>query len=152
MINQTIVSLGGAYVERVSNPPDVHNLQTSRSVGGGVSNGCKSNEGNVGRATRSTFGIYKRFGVLFKPYIHSNIFFSPYSSFSKCPLSKRFTLSCCSGRRNKGHLFYRNEHSCFDNDKSILERYNNFFPSRKHHRPNVLLLGNRLNSESGVVA
>lgn len=24
MINQTIVSLGGAYVERVSNPPDVH--------------------------------------------------------------------------------------------------------------------------------
>lgn len=36
MKNQTIVSLGGgAYVERVSNPPDVHNLQTSRSVGGG---------------------------------------------------------------------------------------------------------------------
>lgn len=35
MINQTIVSLGGAYVERVSNPPDVHNLQTSRLVGGG---------------------------------------------------------------------------------------------------------------------
>ena len=34
MINQTIVSLGGAYVERVSNPPDV-SLQTSRSVGGG---------------------------------------------------------------------------------------------------------------------
>lgn len=34
MINQTIVSLEGAYVERVSNPPDVHNLQTSRSVGG----------------------------------------------------------------------------------------------------------------------
>lgn len=33
MINQTIVSLGGAYVERVSNPPDA-NLQTSRSVGG----------------------------------------------------------------------------------------------------------------------
>nr|DAH10758.1 MAG TPA: hypothetical protein [Caudoviricetes sp.] len=25
---------GGAYVERVSNPPDVHNLQTSRSVEG----------------------------------------------------------------------------------------------------------------------
>ena len=49
MINQTIVSLGGAYVERVSNPPDVHNLQTSRSVGGGVSNGCESNERNVGR-------------------------------------------------------------------------------------------------------
>lgn len=34
MISQTIVSLGGAYVERVSNPPDVRNLQTSRSVGG----------------------------------------------------------------------------------------------------------------------
>ena len=148
MINQTIVSLGGgAYVERVSNPPDVHNLQTSRSVGGGV-----SNERNVGRERRSALGVYKRFGVLFKPYIHSNVFFSPYSSFSKCPLSKRFTLSCCSGRRNKRHLFYRNEHSCFDNDKSILERYNNFFPSRQHHRPNVLLLGNRLNSESGVVA
>lgn len=53
MINQTIVSRGGAYVERVSNPPDVHNLQTSRSVGG-VSNGCKSNEGNVGRYSTSS--------------------------------------------------------------------------------------------------
>lgn len=54
MINQTIVSLGGAYVERVSNPPDVHNLQTSRSVGGGVSNECKSNERNVGRYSTSS--------------------------------------------------------------------------------------------------
>ena len=34
MINQTIISLGGVYVERVSNPPAA-NLQTSRSVGGG---------------------------------------------------------------------------------------------------------------------
>ena len=152
MINQTIVSLGGAYVERVSNPPDVHNLQTSRSVGGGVSNGCKSNEGNVGRATRSALGVYKRFGVLFVQNVFSNVFFSPYSSFSKCPLSKRFTSSCCSGRRNKGYLFYRNEHSCFDNDRSILERYNNFFSSSSYCRPNVLLLGNWLNSESGVVA
>lgn len=152
MINQTIVSLGGAYVERVSNPPDVHNLQTSRSVGGGVSNGCKSNERNVGREQRSALGVYKRFGVLRQQNIFSNIFFSPYSSFDKCPLSKRFTSSCCSGRRNKGYLFYRNEHSCFDNDTRILERHNNFFSSRKHHRPNVLLLGNRLNLESGVVA
>ena len=152
MINQTIVSLGGAYVERVSNPPDVHNLQTSRSVGGGVSNGCESNERNVGKHWRTALGVYKRFGVLFKSYIHGNIFFSSYSSFSKCPLSKRFTSSCCSGRRNKGYLFYRNEHSCFDNGKSILERHNNFFSSRKHHKPNVLLLGNRLNLESGVVA
>ena len=152
MINQTIVSLGGAYVERVSNPPDVHNLQTSRSVGGGVSNGCKSNERNVGREQRSALGVYKRFGVLRQQNIFSNIFFSPYSSFSKCPLSKRFTSSCCSGRRNKGCLFYRNEHSYFDNDKSILGRHNNFFPYSKQCRPNVLLLGNRLNSESGVVA
>ena len=56
MINQTIVSLGGAYVERVSNPPDVHNLQTSRSVGGGVSNGCESNEGNGRYGTSSNNG------------------------------------------------------------------------------------------------
>ena len=34
---------GGAYVDSVSNPPDA-NLQTSRSVGGGVSHECKSNE------------------------------------------------------------------------------------------------------------
>ena len=153
MINQTIVSLGGACVERVSNPPDVHNLQTSRSVGGGVSNGCESNERNVGRATRSALGVYKRFSVLRQQNIFSNIFFSPYSSFGKRPLSKRFTSSCCSGRRNKGCLFYRrNEHSCFVNVQRILERHNNFFSSRRQHRPNVLLLGNRLNSESGVVA
>lgn len=43
---QTIVSLGGAYANRVSNPPTI-SLQTSRSVGGGVSNGCKSNERDV---------------------------------------------------------------------------------------------------------
>ena len=152
MINQTIVSLGGAYVERVSNPPDVHNLQTSRSVGGGVSNGCESNEGNVGKHWWSALGVYKRFGVLRQQNIFSNIFFSPYSSFSKCPLSKRLTSSCCSGRRNKGSLFYRNEHSCSANDKSILGRHNNFFQSRWQHRPNVLLLGNRLTLESGVVA
>lgn len=35
MIYQTIVSLGGAYANRVSNPSNTDNLQTSRSVGGG---------------------------------------------------------------------------------------------------------------------
>lgn len=143
---QTIVSLGGAYANRVSNPPTI-SLQTSRSVGGGV-----SNERNVGREQRSALGVYKRFGVLRQQNIFSNIFFSPYSSFGKCPLPRRFTSSCCSGRRNKGYLFYRNEHSCFDNVQRILEWHNNFFSCSKQYRPNVLFLGNWLNPESGVVA
>lgn len=49
MIYQTTRSLGGgAYANRVSSPPD-NNLQTSRSVGGGVSNGCESNERDIGK-------------------------------------------------------------------------------------------------------
>lgn len=47
MIYQTTRSLGGAYANCVSNPPN-GSLQTSCSVGGGVSNGRKSNERNVG--------------------------------------------------------------------------------------------------------
>lgn len=146
MINQTIVSLGGAYVERVSNPPDVHNLQTSRSVGGGVSNGCESNEGNVGKHWRSTLGVYGRFSALCGQNIFSNVFFSPYPCFSKFARETRHNF-----RWNDKCLFLRRKYY-MDIKRHILGQHWNFFRNCKRCKYNGLLLGNRLNSESGVVA
>ncbi len=144
MINQTIVSLGGAYVERVSNPPDVHNLQTSRSVGGGVSNGCKSNEGNVGRYKWSALGVYRRFSTLCRQNIFSNVFFSSHPCFSKFA-----RVSYHNFRWNDKCLFLRRK-IYMDVKKYILGQHRNFFSDCKRCKYDGLLLGNRLTLESGV--
>lgn len=149
MINQTIVSLGGAYVERVSNPPDVHNLQTSRSVGGGVSNGCESNEGNAffGKqqlSNRSTIGI----GSLFTT-VCSNIFIRPI--FCYCQFRREQIRSCCQWS-NPGVQFRSKRIQRLDSISDVLGRKYITVQHWSRILYNGLFYCVRLNSESGVVA
>lgn len=149
MINQTIVPLGGAYVERVSNPPDVHNLQTSRSVGGGVSNGCESNERNVffGKqqlSNRSTIGI----GSLFTN-VYSNIFIRPI--FCYCQIRTGQIRNCCQWS-NRGVQFRRLRRPRHNSISNVLGRKYITVQHWSRILCNGLFYCVRLNLESGVVA
>lgn len=134
MINQTIVSLGGAYVESVSNPPDA-NLQTSHSVGGGVSNERKSNEGNTTttRGQRSLL-LLSQLGCW-----NNTMRYELYSANGLIRRNGWFknTINLASGGKDRFH-----EHSLGIRQSNILQYFQGLRLSA-----NCV----RLNSESGVV-
>lgn len=141
MKNQTIVSLGGAYVERVSNPPDVHNLQTSRSVWGGVSNGCESNERNVGTATGATRAQCGLFSFSLRKYGRTRMCYELYATNGLIRIHEqqfKNILALVSAGKNTRH------------DDIMGNRWSNISKYLRWLRYSSNCV--RLNSESGVVA